>query len=398
MSVKRAKCPKCQQAFGVLERQLGSDVYCPHCGQKVRLPAPQVKGESLQEAAASQMFAGPKESASPAADAVDAAFGQPRKPQREAVPVKMAQPAPPPGSQTGLARNLDLDYEEDRGALATAPVRSKTTLWIWGTLIILLLIGMVVGIIVRQSQLSAARAAERERETSRPSRPTRSAYGMGKATTESTSTELTEEDMARATGTETEVVTEPLPLTFHRLGDTIFYMKDKAQHEVQVGYVENFTDKVVRRVVLTMKAVAADGQTVYGEERFVFCDMKPGEQAYFAFDFKYLGQLARIEHSMMTDITNEPEHVFEVTHRRPKVEGYKKGHVQCEVANATSTTAPVVDVTLVFFDRHGTPSGYARSQLTALRGGETREIQVPWTDWPSDGIEVVKSRAQIGGQ
>ncbi|NIA21692.1 MAG: hypothetical protein GWP05_06945, partial [Anaerolineaceae bacterium] len=128
-----AKCPKCNKPFGVLERQIGTSVHCPHCGQRMKISGPQQKKPAdAQDDAIAQMF-GP----APAP-----------KPKPEAKPVAMARPAPAAGTTTRFARNLGLDEQPQDHLLDNAPVRSRTIVWVWLSILAVIVVGLSIGLYV----------------------------------------------------------------------------------------------------------------------------------------------------------------------------------------------------------------------------------------------------------
>ena len=407
MSVKRATCPRCKKPFGVLQRQLGSDVYCPHCGQKMKTVAAGPKAESLQAAAAAQLFgpsdgepadaAGTSPSASAeddAAAALGAALGGgpvPAAPARNEVPV--AQAAPPPGSDTALARHLGLDQQHrESSALASTPVRSKSVLWVWLTIIVLGL-GTVLGVTVYkwralERNREAVREARRRGRLAQPAPPA----DAGAARSERLAPIPIEEVDARTV----EVETLPPPLTFHRVTTDSLYHETPAQREVFVGYVENYQDKVVRRARLNINAVGAESKKTYGEASIVFCDVQPEEKVVFAFDYPFVNERGTgFQYELLEDTTTRPEYRFHVVVRKIVPDGPKSGVITCDVTNEASQKARVVDVMVILSDAQKRPSGYATGQLVNLKAGQTQEARIRWEHWDRDYVKHAEARAQM---
>ena len=207
MAVQKVACPKCTKAFGVLPRQMGTEVHCPHCGQRIRLPggsgvragataAAGPGGPSVQEEALAQMFgAGPDSQAGPVAASTSPAAAQaPVDPVAEleaaaqaarasaphvaaasrpaAVSGAAGHPAgvhpagagrPAGGDPAGRVRSMhDLmgsaAEHHPSGALAATPVRSKTALWVWVGILGAVIIALVVGTILFNNKRNRDRA------------------------------------------------------------------------------------------------------------------------------------------------------------------------------------------------------------------------------------------------
>jgi hypothetical protein len=424
MPVRKAKCPKCSKAFGILDRQLGTDVFCPHCGKKIHVPAADAAGASLQAAAAAQLFGGadeparrepptPKQRAeTDAAEALQAVTssslpgGRPPPPPargQRARPLPMADGAPSPGSDTALARHLGLDqHVEDESVLRRTPVRSKAALWIWGVLIVLALGGIVLAIFILPDRSEQSRmAADRSRATAGPASPKGHGplpftigEGRSRPVMDDPEDELGHTDARVAAPDEIA----PPPLTFHRIDDPVFNPYPKARL-VQFAYVENYHDEMVRRAIVNMTATDPNREVHFADESFTFCDLKPGERAYFAFSYPFIPESGIGDEVLWGDETNEPVYEFEIGVRSMNPLGPQKGYVKCDVTNRSPVQAPVVDVLLILCDRRKRISGYAKGQLLNLRAGETREAKIYWENWESALCEQVRrSRAQIAVQ
>jgi len=412
MAVRRATCPKCGKAFGILDHQVGSDVFCPHCGQKMKTVAPKARTESVQDAAAAQMFgpakgtpeppqeATPRERASgEAVSAMESALGAPlpppaRSPARQA---PVADAAPKPGADTRLAHHLGLDQQSDEhSALVSTPVRSKAVLWVWGTIIVLALAGITIAIVVQRSRLQTGTQRGTVVKRPRP-QPTPGPHTTGPVRPEVGDDKSGAGDVRVLTPEELAAI--PPPLTFHRLTKRSMYYENPAQREVLIGYLENYTDKVVRRAIFNIRALGGETKKVFGEDSQVFCDVKPGEKRYVVFDYPFVTERGTgFQFEVLEDETNEPEHEFEVTVRKIMGTGNRRGEVTCEVTNTSMVKARVVDVLLVFFDRQRRPSGYTRGQVVNLKPGENRQVDIPWKNWDREYVRIVEGRAQIGGQ
>jgi len=408
MGAKRVTCPKCGKPFGILDRQVGSEVFCPHCGQKMKTVAPKAGAESLQEAAATQIHGGQEPSGPPsqatrsergtaeAARAMKSAFGTPAGASRRPPPPPLvAEGAPRPGSDTRLAHHLGLDQQSDEhSALARAPVRSKGLLWVWVTIIVLALGGIIIGIVVQRSRLQEGDEAARVARA-KPPRPPGPGPGPDRSAVGQVGEDLTGADVRVLTAEELAAI--PPPLVFHRLTKGSLYYENPQQREVLIGYVENVTDQVVRRAILNIKALGGETKKIFGEDSQVFCDVKPGEKPYVIFDYPFVNERGTgFEFEVLDDSTTEPEYEFEVTVGKVAATGSKSGEVVCELTNNAMTRAPVVDVLLVFFDRQRRPSGYARDQLVNLKPGETRQVTISWRNWESEYVRIVEARAQVG--
>jgi DNA-directed RNA polymerase subunit RPC12/RpoP len=421
MSVKRAECPKCHQAFGVLERQLGSEVYCPHCGQKIRTVAPKpVARQSAQEDAISQLArpaappsdlpVGQQGVADMAADALGAATAgatagaAPGEFQAKDVP--MAQPLGRPGSDTALARNLGLDQQpEPIAALATAPVRSKAGVWIWSTIVLLALVGVVVGIIVSNQQRDRSRgnstAVSDTRSNGTGRRPAASAAIPQDEDQAVVSARAHMRDLEEADARKVDPAEKvPSPLKIHVYNNnTQNYGPEGSMREVLFGtvQVQNDPGRTVRRAFLNMSVEGGESGRVYGEASIRFCDVKPDEVVWFAFDYPYFdeGGKRKWPYSMNEGTPEQAEFDFSVTVHRERSDGRTSGVVPCDVKNESPRRAPRVDLLLVFLDRDGRPVGCARERIFDIGAGATKEVKVRWEHCDAEDIHQVRARAQI---
>lgn len=415
MSVKRAECPKCHQAFGVLERQLGTEVYCPHCGQKIRtvVPKPVVR-QSAQEDAISQLTrpsasqsdlpAGQPAGADAAADALGAATaaGAARGAFR-ASDVPMARPIGRPGSDTALARNLGLDQQpEPVAALATAPVRSKAGVWVWSTIVLLALVAVVISLVVLRSPGDRKRPPYAVKSTR--SRRTSPRYVGPIATPQNEnqaalSPRAHMKDPAEADARKIEPDGDvPPPLRMHAYwNNTRNYGSEGSLREVLFGTVQNDQPRTVRRAFLNVSVAGPTSGRVYGNATLRVCDVKPDEVVWFVFDYPYFDEGGGRKYA--SNITEAPpeqaEFDFGVTVRRTSADGRTSGVVLCDVTNKSPRRAPRADLLLVFLDRDGIPSGYARERIFDLGAGRTKEVKVRWEHCDAEDIHQVRARAQI---
>ncbi len=425
MPARKVTCPKCGDAFGVLERQLGTTVYCPHCGKGLKLAPAHRRQQSVQEEAAAQIYGPPEDEErgeaedSPRSEreagvrAMESAFGGASPPKKPSGGRARQEPSGAGTGQGGGSRLMDhLEagrHRAEQSQLTRTPVRSKSAVWVWVTLLVLVLGVLITWIAFRVRDWGAARQVQKPymltnwddplpRAPRRPGSSNQSTQAAGAAADREGRGEEPEptEEMPEGDRPTAEPVPEPHPLTFHRVADTIYHETPK-QREVLIGYVENRTDRMVRRSALTLTALGADSGTRHGEETFFFCDVEAEERVYVPFEYRFVSESGtRFNVKWQQWKTDTPPYDLDLMIRKIRPTGARSGHVVCEITNATEYKADVVDVVLIFFDRTDGLSGYTRGRFHDFDPSEVREVRVRWENWESEFVEYAKGRAQIG--
>lgn len=381
-----AKCPKCNKPFGVLERQIGTSVHCPHCGQRMKISGPQQKKPAdAQDDAIAQMF-GP----APAP-----------KPKPEAKPVAMARPAPAAGTTTRFARNLGLDEQPQDHLLDNAPVRSRTIVWVWLSILAVIIVGLSIGLYSAFKQYDederAGRFASQQIQAGRAATPTRvvSARRGAPAAPPMAVEEVEQVDPADASAEQKD----PLVLKWPK---DSYYVEQPKPTDVWVIGVENVSGQIVRRVGITFTAIGADSKKQYGVGNAIFRDVQPGETLFCVFEHPYIGEVGGkgVPYDWQDFDTDRPVYKFEVRVRKLKHEGggTRNGTVVFEVTNLTEHDAPAVDVQFILYNKQGRPAGYARAQVLKVGPGKTVEGQASWKHAWDTVDHVGASRAQIADE
>lgn len=403
MAAITARCPKCAKPFGVLERQIGTSVHCPHCGQRMKISGPQKQAPAdVQEDAIAQMFSpapgdgeqGSKEprekpdaSSAAALAAMEKTFGPPPKPppkprpKPKRKPLAMAQAAPAAGTTTRLAHNLGLDQQEQDHLLDNAPIHSRTVIWVWLSILGVLAIGLSIGLYVLLRQYQEDKRARR--------------YVM-------------QQIQAGTTGAGTRVVTRtqgskttmPAPLEgMERLDPAdagaqlmtalvmkwpkdSYYVEQPKPTDVWVIPVENVSDQIVRRAGVTITVLGADSKKTYGTGDMIFHDVQPGETVYGILEHPFIGELGgkRIGTDWLPFDTDKPVYKFDIQVRKLEYEGggTRNGTVVFDITNLTEHSAPVVDVLFIMYDKRSQPAGYAKAQVLKVQPGKPIEGRAPW--------------------
>ena len=420
MSARKVTCPKCQKAFGLLERQLGTDVYCPHCGLKVKIQAPPPPVDAFQEAAA-QLAGGdrpPRDSAPPAArstsedaaaSALEAALGSPAPAARPgAAQRSSAAPTARPAAESAPSRptsGLDnyLTHPQAR------PGQNKTLAWVSMVVVVLGVFGLLGGIWWNQQSRARREAADKvaydrqiaknqaeaakRAEQLRQQRIARGDVAAGEDTTSSQDGNSRNEAPEAAT---------PDPLVFHLVSDKAgkpitLYHETPAQREVLLGYLENIGEATMRRVDMSIWAAGGETEKVVGEAVMTFRDVKPGEKAFFAFDYPFVNEKGTKWGKKIAEIEAEmPEYDFEVTTGRVQRDGRTSGVVTCSVTNnSTKYMARKVELLAILFDATNNISGYARGEVYDIGATKTGEAKIRWENWDSEFVQRAEVRAQI---
>jgi DNA-directed RNA polymerase subunit RPC12/RpoP len=434
MSARKVTCPKCQQAFGLLERQLGSDVYCPHCGQKIRIEAPKqpeaATADALQLAAAQQLAEAPRQTpmldsvavvtpratdrqGDAAADALAALGGavgsaKPSKPS----PSAAARPDKAAQGKAGPSQGV---HGREIRTMADMPMVKRgpnpTVVWVALGVVVLAVIGLIVGIFwvkgAQDRQRIVDKIAEDDREKER-NRKAAASEGSAVATVVAKGTnksEGTDNGSVRETATQSDSG-EPVqatanqgnigdPLSFHVLQDDEGKARVKAHTDakrVLFGYCENLQNVTVRKVQMTV--MATKGEATHHSETFTFRDVKPKEKVWFAFEYPYAEGVGFKQ--QMTSLEPEaPEFVFDVSYPRTAPDGRYSGVVSCSITNRSAEPARKVAVFALLKDLTGDVSGYAKGEVVNINPGETVDAKLRWDNWFSDGIQQAQVRAQL---
>ncbi|MBN2581685.1 MAG: hypothetical protein JXL80_01360 [Planctomycetes bacterium] len=412
MAPIKVTCPKCSKPFGVLPRQMGTSVHCPHCGQRMTVGerkasaprSPQEEAAAQMQGPAPQVPAGhaPASSggeASPAAAALEAAFGPPPAPKPAPRPV-MAAPAPQP-YQTRLAKNLGLDDEvQEDHLLDSAPIHSRTVIWVWMSILGVLVIGLVIGIVYSYGKF---RTAEQEgsfesqtilgdkRYTDGPRQQiivkTVDEHGNVISKEELKEVDLSEKDRVHPDELLDSGASALIPHWMSNNNPAYSVTKDNQQYDVWVGWVENSGAETVRRATWSVRFIDAADEAagkVYGEQNYWFNDVKPGEKVYFIFETLYasgpkVGLQTLPQVPELSD-TTMPPFEFDVKPLTLDRQGKTKGTIHFDVTNLSSVTAPVVDVLFILYSRDKQPIAWAKTQMMNLVPHRPERGQASWTD------------------
>ncbi len=420
MAAITAKCPKCAKPFGVLERQIGTSVHCPHCGQRMKISGPQEQTPAdVQEDAIAQMF-GPapgegeqasKEppettrtsSSSSAAATMEEAFGPPPKPRPKpkpkAKPLAMAQAAPAAGTTTRLARNLGLDQQEQDHLLDNAPIHSRTGVWVWLSILGVIVIGLSIGLYlaIQRYQAEAGSYAMRQIEDgmTRP-RTKMVTAGQGSKTVVPAPLEETERlDPGYVMPQENSALVMKWP-------KDSYHVEQPKPTDVWVIPVENVSDQIVRRAGVTITVIGADSKKTYGTGDMIFHDVQPGETVYGILEHPFIGELGgkRVGVEWLYYGTDKPVYKFEILVRKLEHEGggARNGTVVFDITNLTEHSAPVVDVLFILYDKRSQPAGYAKGQVLKVEPGKTVEGRATWKNAWARVDYAGNHRAQIADE
>ncbi len=415
MATIKVTCPKCMKPFGVLERQMGTSVHCPHCRQRMTI------GRRKADAPAGVQgdAAATSDRASSAADALEAVFGPPAKPKPAPKPI-MAGAAPQP-YQTRLAKNLSMDMDDDvkQGHLLdNAPVRNRTVVWVWISVLGVMLIGLVIGLVVYYRQYSEAERSgsfkqlkilgdERDKIGPRQQiiHKIKDEKGNVIQTVDETVVDLSSKE--RVHPDELLDARKSTLVPHMPPGNLSSYsvMKDNKQYEVWVGYVENTGKEMVRRGTWALRFIDKSNPAdvkVFSEQVYWFNDVKPNEKVYFVFEAPYVEATSdKVGIEPMPAVpedgnTNMPVFEFDLKPMGVERQGKTKGTINFDITNLSSVTAPVVDVLFILNNRSGQPAAYARTQVRNLVPHRPERGQASYSEAHLFGVDHVGfCRAQI---
>ena len=440
MSARKVNCPKCQKAFGLLDRQLGTDVYCPHCGQKIKIQAPPEQpaaatAEAFQQAAAAQLAGAgrpmsaalhtpafvthPDQQTDAAAEALAAALDGPAPAARSsgAAPrpagPPMAQPIRHPGAghaTPGYAADSYLLQHRSSGS-----GQNKVLIWVALVVIVLGVAGLLGGIVwyqVNRARWAAEAEAEYDRQLAavqaenarRQAKANQDRIARGELVPVTSGLTPIDTVKGNVRIADQEIVV-PNALVFHVASKDLqtrkagaIYRETPTQREVLIGYCENVTDKVVRKAGMHMQALGGGTKKVFGDEEFVFYDVKPGEKAWFAFDYAWVTEK---EGTIWTDPRiqemepEQPEFEFEVTNGPTRSDGKYSGVISCSVTNKSLRVARKVALLAILYDGMNDISGYARGEIYDLGPTKTQEAKIRWENFDSEGVKRAEVSAQI---
>ncbi|HOI54139.1 MAG TPA: hypothetical protein PLP01_02715 [Phycisphaerae bacterium] len=413
MATIKVTCPKCSKPFGVLDRQMGTSVHCPHCRQRMTIGQRKGDAPAGAQGEAAATDGGPAS----AADALEAAFGPPAKPKPAPKPV-MAAPAPQP-YQTRLAKNLgvDEDVEQDH-LLDNAPVRNRTVVWVWVSILGVMLIGLVIGLVVKYGDYSKAERSGsfkqlkilgEERAMSGPRQQIIHTITDEKGnviqTVDETAVDLSSKDRIHPDQMLDASTSTLVPHMPPNNVSSYSVTRDNKQYEVWVGYVENTGTEMVRRGTWALRFVDKTNEAdvkVFSEQVYWFNDVKPNEKVYFVFEAPYVDAsggkvgIQPIPEVPEDGATNMPVFEFDLKPMSVDRQGRTKGTVSFDVTNLSSVTAPVVDVLFVLNNRDGQPAAYAKTQVMNLVPHRPERAQASYSEAHSLGVDHVGfCRAQV---
>ena len=424
MPAKRVQCPRCDKPFGALEQQFGQSVYCPHCGHKVKLPA--LQGQDLQAEVAAQLAAPPPDEAAgqahptppdratdEAAKALEQALGAPEARQPARPPTYAHRATSRPGGHAAAGHHGATQAHprtEESSSIVVARKKDNTAL------ILISVFGVcLVGVVLAIIYIAASGRVVDKTDTyaSAPATPATavsSRSGNPGARTPGVNPRLApgaQPDAASATDAQLAELPklapgeEAVPLTFKKEGPELFYEpKPGSVMNVLICSLESNTDEPLRRVSIGMLAQDKEDGKQYAGETNIFCDMKPKEKIYYAFEFPDVkGREVQWGKSRIAwGSTQTRPYEFEVTVKTITPDGAKSGVISYSVTNHSVSVARVVNIFFVLRDARRDPSGYAKTQVMNLTAGECRDVKTRWEHWFKEGVQYADGRAQIGGE
>lgn len=435
MSARKVTCPKCRQPFGLLERQLGSDVYCPHCGQKIRIEAPKqpeaATADALQQAAAQQLAELPRQSpgldsmpmmtplatgreSDAAADALAALGGaaasaKPSKPSPSVVvrPDKTAQ------GKAGPVRGV---HGREIRTMADMPMVKRgpnpAVVWVMLAVVVLVVGGLIGGIFwvnayKERQRIEDQAEAQRQEEERNKKALARAAAAEAKAERQKKDAlagggspgGMSANGQSEEAGTAVEEYAGA-PLTFELVTNEEGNALRRPHGDTKwviFGFCVNKQRKVVRKAQLTMSVFKGQAKELHHSEVFVFRDVKPGEKVWFAFEYPFTtDENISYQQQMVSAEPEAPECNLELGFPRIASDGRTAGVVSCAVTNRSSNPARKVALFAILKDgpRDIDVVGYAKGEVVNLAPGETVDAKIRWENWLIN-VQQAEVRAQL---
>jgi hypothetical protein len=429
MSTIKASCSKCGKAFGVLEHQLGTEVQCPHC--KVRMRIPKLSGSSAAssgaasalDAAAAQL--GPPSKPKPQGDGLDDLLAATQEKPAAAPPVAPSKPKPRGG---GLDDLLAATQEKPaaaappKPAARPEPVESRpahghttahthlgspelghpmpaSTGLMRNPGVLFTLVGGLVLIIVVIAYFILTNNAEvpdldhgvmgdgqSQSERSAPKVMTPAAKSAAAAI-------LKMGADARGPAPLSESA-EPLLLTPNK-EDDFFSRRNQL---VRFCTVQNTTNELVQRAAATITVWSEDGKKAVTKKTFTFRDMQPGQKMPIIVEFPYTDEKLKFQVAWRHWSPDKPVYKFAASVLDTRAAGATGGTATVEVKNESDLAAPVVDVVVILMDTNSHQrTGYVTATIRDMKPHETRNVPILWEGFESEVITGGEAYAQIGG-
>jgi len=415
MAATKVQCPACSKSFGALEHQFGREVFCPHCGGKVRLPPPSpavAREEALSQfstpsAPMPSPFEPPPRQQPTAGRGDEALRAMERSLGRPAPRPAAARLAKPPVGRS----HHDSASQSAFAQIAAAKSRQRQSVFlVWGIIIGVLLLGLVLGFLLLAPYFSGTKgpriqttedirrqANEEARRLAAEAAKTTPAPSLG---TQPAIVGINERPVATDDPGEAGRA-PPEPLVFKKESELSYESKPGETVFVVICSVENIAAETIRMATVSLTAVDSATEQTYATKGFVFRDLEPRKgKAYLAFEYPDVkDREVKVGHSTPGwQLADKPEYEFEVTVTSVVSDGAKSGLIKGTITNRTQKPAPVVDIFFLLRDARKEPSGYTSTELHNMAPAEVREFKVRWDHWLKDGVQYADGRAQIGGE
>lgn len=413
MATIKAGCSKCGKSFGVLEHQLGTEVNCPHCQARMKIPKPQRPATAASDAlsaldAAAAQLGGPAKPKTqpkpqPSGDGLaDLLAATQAKPAAKPKPVA-APPAPVRKTVHNPPGRPDLAHLSPS---ATAGLMRKPAVVYTVLGAFVLIIGVIVYcIFVNNSQDAGVTGDGQKTQANVPMPVSSAAVSSSPVISSSTALSTSSDNSAVAAAPQTAPEARvPVPASAHvgppltldmNQDNSEDYFAHKGQL-VRFATVQNTTKELVPRAALMVSV--SDSQKLLLEKTFTFCDVQPGQKMPVIIAFPYEDEKLRYEVKWRRWTTGKPVYKFAARILNVRGTGDYAGTAMVEVRNDTDLAAPLVDLFVILREvKTMEHKGYVTGVIKDLKPREIRNVPIPWDGFESDTITGGEVYAQIDG-
>ncbi len=389
MPTIKAGCTKCGKAFGVLEQQLGTEVQCPHCKARMKIPklnrptkASSGAASALDDAAAQLGLPGkPK----PPGDGLDDLLAATQ--QKPAARHEQVESRPAHGHTAGHS-HLDSSEDELPARPPTGLMKNPGVVFTLAGVLLLIIVVFFYVIMTNKNGVSDQTIGDGQTQADGPMTAAKSAAmaavlnkvgpgARGPAPTSESATPLTMDDSDKGKPDEYFELRKQLPM-------------------VHFAMFQNTTNDLVERAAATISVW--DGKKMLVEKTFIFRDVQPGQKVPAIIAYPYTDAKLKFETKWRHWAPGKPVYKIAATFLGVRGHGDSGGTVTVEVRNDNEVAAPMVDVTVILMDTKSLQrSGYVTATVRDLKPHEGRNVEIPWEGFESDSISGGDAYAQIGG-
>ena len=401
MAVIKASCPRCNKAFGVLEHQMGTEVQCPNCKSRIKIPKPASSraassgAESALDAAAAQL-GGPSKP-KPRGDGLDDLLAATQE-----KPGAAQKPAPKPEPVESRPAHGHTAAHSHPGSPELGHPAPAAKGLMGNPGVLFTLVGgllLVIVVIIYFIFTNNAEAPDLDHGVfggngqSQAGGSTPGGLVPAAKSAAAVAAALKMGAEARGSVPTYEAIT-PLLLDMDKDKPEAYFGRKGVL--ARFGTAQNTSSELVERAAVTISVW--DDKKMMSQKTFTFRDVQPGQKMGLVVEYPYTDAKPQYRVVWRKWSPEKPIYKFEASVLGVRANGEVAGTVTVGVTNQSELAAPVVDILVIMTDTNTRErTGYVTATIKDLKPHETRDVPILWDGFESDVITGGEAYAQIGG-